>query len=679
MAHAMDQESAPEVHKVEIQGDSAIDQSTLRGLLQTKESAGGISKFLYNLFGEALGSPPVYYDTATVESDDRRLKDYYQQEGFYNAVVHSQVHIDTSNNEADVLFRIQENQRSLVDSIRYIGLDTLSLELRKIIFKEPLIYPGQPYEVSKANAEIARILVDLTNNGYMNARFDDSSSAAYRFLSTNNIKLVFTFSPGRFYFFDGVHFHGDSTRPDITPNLALRQLDFETGEIYDREKVTSSEMSLNRLEIFESVRIDHPPVPDSLGRDTVSMDVYAHPRVRNELAPELVVSDEGGYFNLGTGLGFANRNFFGDARIFTAHGRILTQDIQRWKFGSIFGGAGLKDPSVRGILELELQVFQPYLFTRSLSGRLTATLSAEKQQDFILSILQNKIGVVDKFATYTTGFFIWTLERVSPEILGDTAVAQAQLSTRQQEGQRQFNSILTATLQRDKTNDIFSPSDGFFHSLTLEESGLLPKVLSRNRSSSLPFTEYYKVALLGRWYFDLTNTRFNILATKLSTGFQQKYGQSKYLNVQIPLDHRFYCGGSNSVRGWQAHDLGAMADPLVGFGGNFLTEGSIEMRVNQFRGFGKFAFLDLNKIWTVYFMDFGNVWSDAVNFKPNEIASAAGIGLRYDTFFGPFRIDYGFRTYDPKERAGHQTIFKKKFLSETLASGVLHFGIGQAF
>ncbi len=56
-----------------------------------------------------------------------------------------------------------------------------------------------------------------------------------------------------------------------------------------------------------------------------------------------------------------------------------------------------------------------------------------------------------------------------------------------------------------------------------------------------------------------------------------------------------------------------------------------------------------------------------------------GVGFRYETYFGPFRIDYGFRLYDPKEPRGRQTIFKRQFIGETLSGGVIHFGIGHAF
>jgi outer membrane protein assembly factor BamA len=73
------------------------------------------------------------------------------------------------------------------------------------------------------------------------------------------------------------------------------------------------------------------------------------------------------------------------------------------------------------------------------------------------------------------------------------------------------------------------------------------------------------------------------------------------------------------------------------------------------------------------------VFNEFNDFRPSSLAVAAGIGFRYETLFGPFRIDFGTRIYDPDEAQGKRTIFDKKFFGETLARGVFHLGIGHAF
>jgi len=41
---------------------------------------------------------------------------------------------------------------------------------------------------------------------------------------------------------------------------------------------------------------------------------------------------------------------------------------------------------------------------------------------------------------------------------------------------QQFNSVLSFTIQRDLTNDLFSPTEGFVHAATIEEAGLRKNV-----------------------------------------------------------------------------------------------------------------------------------------------------------------------------------------------------------
>jgi len=665
-----------EISTITFEGNKSFPNELLRELISTKESPGSVSQFLYRTLGEKLGSKPEYFDADILTTDVHRLTEFYRAKGYYQADISYHNILDSTDQTVDIIFTVRENRRSYIDSVFYTGLDKLPSQLQSKLFATPLIRSGIPYELEKASAEVARVINFLADNGYAIAQYDGTNSAAYHILSSDNFILKMAFKVGKQYTFGGISVYVDPPRPDVTNRLTLRHLDFQAGDIYSREKIISSERNLNRLGLFESARIDHLPVVDT--SSDVPIDIVLRPQPRNDLSPELLVSDESGFFNLGVGLGYKNRNFFGDARTFDANSRIRTQDIHRWDFYRVFHGNGLRDASVKGAVELEFQILQPYFFSKNLTGIWTSTISAEKQKLIILSILRNKIGLSNQFAAYTYGYLDWTLERVSPEILQDTAEAQSILDVMQDEDQRQFNSILTFTLQRDKTNNLFSPTEGFFNSVSLEESGILPHFLPGLRTG-LPYTQYYKVTLLGRWYQDLTSRRFNILAWKLKSGYQNKYGESKYSSVQIPLNRRFFAGGSGSIRGWRARELGAMPEGLIQLGGNFIFEGSVEMRVSHFQGFGKFLFLKLDNLLGVYFLDFGNVWSDVADFRMRDVAVAAGLGLRYETFFGPFRIDYGFRLYDPTAVLGKQTVFQKKFFGETLKNGVLNFGIGHAF
>ncbi len=126
------------------------------------------------------------------------------------------------------------------------------------------------------------------------------------------------------------------------------------------------------------------------------------------------------------------------------------------------------------------------------------------------------------------------------------------------------------------------------------------------------------------------------------------------------------------MRGWKTRELGTVDDPQ--FGGNALFELSIETRINFTRGLGKLWVIEFDNIRAVLFADAGNIWSDVKKIRLSEVALTIGFGFRYDAIFGPFRVDFGFRVYDPGKPRGQKWIFERKLRREAL-----HFGIGHAF
>jgi outer membrane protein insertion porin family len=681
-AHA--QNSVPvkfEVDKILFVGNSSVESDELLDVIYTRETPGAISQFLYGIFGEKFGSKSVVFDPGLISADVEKLKDFYQGRGFFDVQVRDSISHDTTKSLVTVWFIIDEGQPSIIESLEYRGLGNLPRNLWEKIFGVPHLEAGAVFAKQLVDREIERVLRILENNGYPNAQFDRQRSMAQRFLSKNAIVLTLVFTTGEEIRFGVIGVNVDPPREDITDDIVIKQLDFETGDIYSAEKRVSSERNLNRLGIFEVSRINTISPAEAETTGTLPVEVFVRPRDKHELSPEITISDENNAFNLGFGLGYTNRNFFGDARSFNARSRLRTQSIQDWNLGSVFQGKGLREPTVLGAAELQFYLAQPYLFTRSLSGTWTFLLSAEKHSLYILPIVRNKIGITNRFDEMWNGFVEWTLERVSVEFIQpiDSTTTPIDLTRRREEERPQFNSILSVTLQRDATNDIFSPSSGSFASMTVEESGILPQVL-KNLQPNLPFTAFYKVSLIGKWFQDVTDSRYNIFAYKLRTGYQDKYGVSRQDSTRrIPLNRRFFGGGSGSVRGWKSRDLGTMPASELQFGGNFIIEGSYEMRINYLRGFGKLWFIDLNNVWIVYFLDAGNVWASLKDFKARELAVAAGSGIRYETVFGPLRVDFGFRVYDPKETVGKKWFHEKRFFGDVLSNGVLHFGLGHSF
>jgi outer membrane protein insertion porin family len=673
------QEKQNEINSITISGNDFLDEKDILDIFNTRQSPGKISKFFYNIFGEKFGNKAEYFLPDVLDADIDRLKQLYNDNGFFDVYISHNYLLNSDSTRTDISIDVRENLRTGIADIVYKGLEGIDTKILAQILLEPIVKKGDPYQKSKINEEAYRILDIIMNNGYPFARILSDSSSATRYYSTNKIKVNYTFNIQKQYKYGEIKINIIPYREDITENIIYKQLDFKKGDWISKNKISSSEKSLNKLGVFEAARVEVKHDSSNLVTDEIPVNIFVKPRNKHELAPEVLVSDEDNTFNLGIGAGYTNHNFFGDARRFNSRVRLSTKAIQEWNFRRIFGKGGLSDPTILGKVELQLQLTQPSLFIKTLNGLWTMSLTVDKKNYYVATIARNKIGLVNQYATYTTGYFDWILERSNVNWLEDTLITGLSSSRLKEEEKPQFNSIITFVLQRDKTDDIFSPTQGFFHALSLEESGTL-QTLFRNIQPTLPFTQYYKATLLGRWYKDISRTKFNILAIKVQAGYEDKYGESKHNpNRLIPLTRRFFGGGSGSVRAWKTWTLGMMPDNEVQLGGNFMMEGNNELRVNHLRGLGKLWFLDLQNFWGVYFLDYGNVWSNIHEFRIKDIAVGAGIGIRYDTLLGPVRLDFGFRVYDPKEFLGKEWFFKKKFFKEVINSGVLNFGIGHAF
>ncbi|MBS3819900.1 BamA/TamA family outer membrane protein, partial [bacterium] len=136
-------------------------------------------------------------------------------------------------------------------------------------------------------------------------------------------------------------------------------------------------------------------------------------------------------------------------------------------------------------------------------------------------------------------------------------------------------------------------------------------------------------------------------ASNLQVGIGNAFDQ-----LMIP-SKRFYAGGGNSIRGFQRDQVGPY-NPFLerpeGGEGLFIT--NQELRFPLYKWFSG-----------VVFFDAGNVYRYLEDFKPWELRTGAGMGLRVNTPVGLLRLDYGINL-SPEEREPRAVWF---------------FSIGQAF
>ena len=653
------------VNAIEFVGDSAFDRETLLQHVTTRETPGGFAVFLYSI-SERLpfAAEPQYFDYETFQSDLEGLRFYYRSNGFYNAKVEGRYDTVAHSRSVNLFFEIQEGQPSFVDSVAYKNIDQLPEEIRTSILQDPIIKPGQRYRADFVQAEIARVFAILANTGYPLAYIDDI--VVEHRASNNNMFVPFPIHPGRQLRFGAIR---DSligvTELNLSRKILSARLEFQQGDIYSAEKREKSELNLTRLGIFSGVRIS--PLFPSV-RDTVTTQVpitlALAPRKQHDLEPALDANSNLGRLNLGTSLSYLLRNPFGSATTLTTQVKFLAK-------------ADLPIENYQATAQVRLD--QPYLFRNDISAHLAlAYILASEKDNYSGNILQLVPGIEWWLEDRLKLNVDWTLERAQ---FDEVTKTQALTFFASQDTIDYVNSILSTILELDLTNDIYNPTDGRSMRGTIEEAGILTSVLKEVKPGWLvgyESTQYVKLEGLFRSFRDLSRNSTTILGMKFRGGGIFRYGESKHLDLQIPVYRRYYAGGSNSIRGWHTRTLSAHGEKFAASGGNALIEASVELRWKMFPGARKWLAVEPDNIWMVFFADAGNLWAEPYKIRFSETALAFGVGIRYNLFIGPLRLDYGLKAYNPLA-VDHQWFTQKSFWSEVLAKGLIQIGIGHAF
>jgi outer membrane protein assembly factor BamA len=196
----------------------------------------------------------------------------------------------------------------------------------------------------------------------------------------------------------------------------------------------------------------------------------------------------------------------------------------------------------------------------------------------------------------------------------------------------------------------------------------------------IPYAQYVRGELqLGKTFRFGPKDR-QALALRFLAGAGYAYGNS----MAPPLDKMFYCGGSTSMRGWQARTLGPGNDTsLAEFFviptqmGLMKLEANMEYRFPLFWKFEGATFVDVGNIWD--YVEESEEESDAFVLKnlPESIGMNWGLGLRLNFDLILLRLDLGIRLHDPGRDAGDRWVAPNGWFKGS--NMALHFGVGYPF
>ncbi len=643
-----------EINSIQFEGNHSFSTSTLSDVIYSKETPGWFWKFL-NTFS-SLGKEPSYFDSSLIPLDLNTLKEYYNSNGFFNAQFSCSYKVDTAKNYVDMTYKIIENQPATYGRLFLGGLNDVPENVMNKISDETNLNENQRFSQNTIQKNTANVLSELLDNGFVFARYD--STIINKDTSNNKANVNIFFIPGNRYKIDTVLVQKSGKGASLVTEKLLRDISgIKTGDYYDQDELRRSQVRLYRTGLFDSA------ILTAINEDTtghkIPVKLVGNIGLLNELSPEVILNNQQNAFNVGLGAAYIKKNFFGYARKLTISSSFGVQNLFNLDFGNLIRNFSYKDTTLLGYVDSHITIDQPYLFNKPIFGTWETYFKIDKQATYNNTLYGSSVTLDFELPTYT---FINHLS---------TSYTVEQSN----EVYRTLNDSLSSKLISDIAADIASttadnilfPTQGYNLSFHIEEANSLPFLISKIFKQNYTGSLFYKILLNSSYYIPLDNIKNSIAAFKLEIGdLQTFYGGF----AGVPINRTFYAGGSNSIRAWRSNQLVPQGSDSVltiyGInnvkGGAFLLESSMEYRYRILENFG-----------TVLFSDIGNTWENYKQFRYDGLAVAIGFGFRYYTAVAPFRLDFGFKFYNPANHLfmfDHQPVFKQL---------QVQFGIGEAF
>ncbi len=585
------------VKKITFLGSKAVLDEELKNFMQTREES-------YFSFLSGSGN----FKEMNFQTDVERIKYYYKTRGYLQVNVQNpEVTASEDKKWIFITVRLTEGPQFTVNNISFNGelLFTESEMMEKLKLKSTDIY----------NEENLRLDIQTLTEMYQ-----DKGYAFANVLRTlevvpgeNKVDVVFSFEKGVIAYFGKITMKGNTKTRD---KVIRRELRIHEGEMYSGSKLRTSKDNVNRLGFFQ---------PESVIFNTITRK-----GTDNILDVEVSIKERPtGQISLGAGYSTATQGFI-QASVaqnnFQGLGQNINMNLSYSDLQQIYN-VGFTEPY---FLDTQWTAGADYYQTVSF---------------FIRSFAYRKHGgdvrVGHPIFEYTRLFLTYRYE--------DNRVSDVINSGINEKDENGSASSLQASIIRDKRNNIFEPSNGYYTSTSLEYTGLGGTM------------RWIKGDVEGRYYRPIIGDL--VLRSRLNAS--QLF---KTTEREIPRVEKFSMGGARNMRGFNLEDIGprrlafnkdTQQSDVFNFGGLFSLLGTLELEHPLIKEAG---------LKWVIFTDVGNVWETRIGEMGDySLRANYGFGFRWFSPIGVLRFEFGF-PINPKVDELHNE-----------ASNQFNFDIGQLF
>src|SRR5438552_2946725 len=520
---------------------------------------------------------------------------FYLSDGFLDAVVDAPRYtFHRESSEVDVVIPLHEGREYFFGIIAFNGLTIYGAEALR---GQMLDLLQRPYTDARVEDIPRRLQAYYKTRGYYDVKV--VASGVPEDAVNGRVPVAITISQGPIYYFDGVTVTGLDR---LRPSYVVKRFTKLEGKAYSPEALDERFRTLMRTGLFNVLQIKPVPVDGHL--------------LRLDISAEEAKSKEFGFLiGYGTfegaigGVQWRDRDLFG-------YGRPVTTSIevsQRGYKGEIlYEDPFFLDTDFAFKARLAAITFDYDGYTKfELGGRLELTRKITKQDEAGLIFAVRPVKITDA--------------GMKPIFLGDQNYFVNNVGLTNTLDMRESPYVTPRGFLINNTLDLASNafgSDIEFIRGTMRVGYYLPfgpKPLTPGVVEDKPGTP------LQRWL------------QQSWIGFGARAGIIHSLTVSgpgeataIPIDERFFNGGSDTVRSFGERDLGPHDRKGNPIGGEFFTVFNIE-----------YTFPIFGELQGALFTDAGNLLPTSEEPGLDDLRYAIGAGLRYKLPIGPIRLDYG--------------------------------------
>jgi len=631
----------PFVRDILFAGNKKLDSSALQEKIDLK-----------------LGS---VYNPVAVTRATEKLKEYYEEEGYFEVAITPDAE-KLPDGDVTVTFRIAEGRKITIEEIVIEGAKGLKpKQIKEIMLtqeREFFILRGT-VQRQKLDEDVERIIQLYNDHGYVQARVESSDIQVDRVNARATIKIVVV---------EGPQFHVGGI--DVTGNSVLpleeikRRILLAPGDVFSRSKLRETVKGISDVygtigrasaDVNPNVTQDLPNLKINITFEIAEgpevfverINISGNTRSEEKILRREIPMAEGELFTTPklqrAKQRLTNLNYFDKVNATTVPGSskdkiVVNIDVTEKPTGlfSIGGGyssqdgaLGTVDLSQRNFLGKGWEVFlrlrggekvqqgqigftEPWLFDRPLAAGFDLFNNRRILTDYSVNSLGGDIRFGHPVGDYSR---VSALYRISNDHIADVApTASSELLNAKGD---HIISLIGTSFGRDTRDSAFETTKGSTQGIGFDFAGV---GVGERFIRTVGTATYYHPLWLD-----------HVISGRILGGYMLGWSKDP-----VPLFERFNLGGSSTLRQFKALQVSPKDSSGTRIGGNIELLGNVEYLIPLFFG-----------IRAALFYDVGNVWgpdeAKGTRFDPTDLRHGAGLGFRWNSPFGPIRVDYGIK------------------------------------